>query len=394
MVLALKIWWQIQDFFILIGIILQIILYLYYCICNDPITNIYKGTNNPPKKTIMLYSDWNKRLNKNNRPEGEVFTQPRDDADEQLLKEEKTYSNDDDFSNISIDTNVGDIKKKNGEKSKLSEKPDKRVLKLLKNKSGKNQKSKKDLEDLKSDSEILNLKEEVDIDKISFCQIYWPVVSLKPHIINYFSFMHCCKITKSYIPLSMRLIRSIFLVFLSFVFNILFLNQGYFEKKFIHFNEKYKLIHSESPDLVVKTGDKIGYAISHTFANAIDSLILLIIVNFIVGIIFFSIRNSVSEIIKNNKISDIDDLTSKVKRMNMIFIIIDLILMAIFLLTIVAFVGAYGGGFIDYFIGGIISLIFLELIPFLWSLVIAIFMYLGIKNKNKCCSSFSKFFMF
>ena len=91
----------------------------------------------------MLYSDQNKRLNKNNRPEGEVFIQPRDDADEQLLEEEKTYSNDDDFntSNISIDANVGDIKKKNGEKSKLSEKPDKRVLKLLKNKSGKNQKS-------------------------------------------------------------------------------------------------------------------------------------------------------------------------------------------------------------------------------------------------------------
>ena len=126
----------------------------------------------------------------------------------------------------------------------------------------------------------------------------------------------------------------------------------------------------------------------------VSSLILLIIVNFIVGIIFFSIRNSVGEIVKNNKISDIDDLASKVKRMNMIFIIIDLILMIIFLLTIVAFVGAYGGGFIDYFIGGIISLIFLELIPFLWSLVIALFMYLGIKNKNKCCSSFSKFFMF
>lgn len=112
------------------------------------------------------------------------------------------------------------------------------------------------------------------------------------------------------------------------------------------------------------------------------------------GIIFFSIRNNVVEIIKNNKISDIDDLASKVKRMNMIFIIIDLILMAIFLMTIVAFVGAYGGGFIDYFIGGIISLILFEFIPFLWSLVIALFMYLGLKNKNQCFSSFSKFFMF
>ena len=192
----------------------------------------------------------------------------------------------------------------------------------------------------------------------------------------------------------MRLIRSIFLVFLSFVFNILFLNQNYYEKKFNYFNENYILIHSKSPDLVVPTWDKIRYAISNIFANAIVSLILLIIVNFIVGIIFFSIRNSVIEIIKGNKISDINDLASKFKRKNLIFFIINIILMAIFLLTIAAFVGAYGGGFVDYFIGGIISLIFLELIPFIWSLVIALFIYLGIKKKNKCCSSFSKFFMF
>ena len=68
--------------------------------------------------------------------------------------------------------------------------------------------------------------------------------------------------------------------------------------------------------------------------------------------------------------------------------------MFIFLLTITAFVGAYGGGFVDYFIAGIISLIFLELIPFLWSLILAYLTYLGIRKKDKWYSNVSHFFMF
>ena len=380
-------------FLILIGIVVQIVLYIYYSLCSDPIVNFLKGTNNPPKRSIMLFTDWDRRLKKGNDAEGEVFIQPRDDADEQLLEEERTYSNEGNESSISIDTNVGGDLKKKG-KNKLSEKPDRKVLILLKNKGGKKSKSEKDYEDLKSDSEIIKLNEENDLEQIGFCKIYWSVVSLKQHIINYFSFIHCCKITKSYISLSMRIIRSIFLIFLSFVFNILFLNQTYYEKKFNHFNEKYIFIHSENLEIKVPTGERITYAISNTFAYAMISFILLIVVNFIVGYFFFSVRNSLGEIMKNNDLSEINDLVSKTKKKNLIFFIINIVLMVIFLLTIVGFVGAYGGGFVDYFIPGIISIIFLELFPFLWSLIIALFTYLGIKGKNKCFLSFSKFFMF
>ena len=48
--------------------------------------------------------------------------------------------------------------------------------------------------------------------------------------------------------------------------------------------------------------------------------------------------------------------------------------------TLIAFVGAYGGGFVDYFISGIISLIFFELFPLLWSLVITLLFYFGSRN--------------
>ena len=381
-------------FLVIIGIVAQIILYVLYSIIGEPITNLSKITNNPPKKAIMLFSDWDKRIKKN-ESEGEIFIQPRDDADEQLLEEERTYSNDgNDASNISLDTNVGGENLGNRGKNKLNEKPDKRVLILLKNKGIKKSKAIKDNEDLKSDSEIMKLNDESKITQISFCRLYWSVVSLKQHIINYFSFMSCCKITKSYIPLTIRIIRSIFILFLSFVFNILFLNQTYYEKKFSHFNDKYKLIHAEDPDLKVSTGERISFALSNAFVYALVSFLLLLIVNLILGYLFFSVRNKIIENIRNNDISKIDDLVTKTRKNNLIFFIITLVLMVLFLITIAAFVGAYGGGFVDYFVSGIISLIFFELFPFLWSIFIALFIYLGNKKKIKCLSSFGNFFMF
>ena len=337
-------------FLVIIGIVAQVILYILYSIIGEPITNLSKITSNPPKKAIMLFSDWDKRIKKN-ESEGEIFIQPRDDADEQLLEEERTYSNDgNDASNISLDTNVGGENLGNRGKNKLNEKPDKRVLILLKNKGIRKSKAIKDNEDLKSDSEIMKLNDESKIAQISFCKLYWSVVSLKQHIINYFSFMSCCKITKSYIPLTIRIIRSIFILFLSFVFNILFLNQTYYEKKFAHFNDKYKLIHSEDPDLKVPTGERISYAFSNAFVYALVSFLLLLIVNLIIGFLFFSVRNKIIENIRNNDISKIDDLVTKTKKNNLIFFIINLVLMVLFLVTIAAFVGAYGGGFFDYFV--------------------------------------------
>ena len=384
------------GFFICIIVIVgQIVLYVYYLLCSTPLINLPKSQlkGNPPKKNIILFSDWNKILSSKNVPEGEIYIQPRDDAEEQLLDEEKTYSNDDfNASNISLDTNVdGENRKKLTEKNKLkiSEKADKRILILLKNKGKKNPKA--DAQESESESENLKLTDKNYLEKKNFCQIYWLVVSLKQHIINYFSCIHCCKITKSFVPLSMRLIKSLFLLVLSFVFNILFLSQTYYENKFNHFNEKYSLVHAESLDLNVPTGERIGYAFSNTFVSAMISFILLIIVNFLVGFIFFSVRSDVEEM---KTYSDMENLVSKVKTKNNIFFIIIMVLMVVFLLALTAFCGAYGGGFIDYFIGGIISLIFLEIFPFLWSLIIALLLYIGIRNKNNCCSKVGQFFMF
>ena len=154
------------------------------------------------------------------------------------------------------------------------------------------------------------------------------------------------------------------------MFNILFLNQTYYQKKFDHFNNKYIFIHAEEPNLKVPTGERISFALSNTFVYALVSFLLLLIVNLIIGFLFFSVRNKIIENIRNNDISQIDELVTKTKRNNLIFFIINLILMVLFSLTIAAFVGAYGGGFADYFVSGIISLIFFELFPFLWSFLL------------------------
>ena len=259
----------------------------------------------------------------------------------------------------------------------------------MKNKGKKNPKA--DAQESESESENLKLTDQDFLEKKNFCQIYWLVVSLKQHIINYFSFIHCCKITKSFIPLSMRIIKSLFLLVLSFVFNILFLNQTYYENKFNYFNENNKLMSDKSSELVITTGERIEYAISNTFVGAMISFFLLIIVNFLAGFIFFSVRSDVENM---KSYSDMENLISKMKTKNNIFFIIIMVLMVVFLLALTAFCGVYGGGFVYYFIGGIISLILLELFPFLWSLIIALLLYIGIKNKNNCCSKVGQFFMF
>ena len=377
-------------FLSIIGIVAQIALFIYYLLCSKP---VIIGISNPPKKPLILITDWVRDIKKMNKTENEVYIQPRDDDDEELMEEEKSYCNDEDLDliNYSIDTNVEGNNLKN-RKNKLTEKPEKRILILLNNKESKSSKHlKNESSDSSSEGEIIKLNDENFFENLTFLEIYWFVVSLKQHIINLLSFIKCCKITKSYVPLPLRIIRSIFFIFLSFVFNILFLNQSYYVKKFNHFNDKFTIIHSENENLEISVGEKISYALSNTFANAMISLILLLIVNFIVGYFFFSLRNKIIEGYKNNNIKEV---VSKASKKNIIFFIINIVLMIIFFMTITAFVGAYGGGFVDYFISGIISLIFFEIIPFLWSFILACLIYFGSRKKIEWCSTVSNLFMF
>ena len=124
----------------------QVVLFIFNTIFSKPII-LPKGLSNPPRKQIMLITDWDKFIKRKNESEAEVYIQPRDDDNEQLLEEEKSYSNYAiDLINLSLDTNVEGINGKGVGKSKLSEKPQKRILILLNNKGEKSPKHLKDYE--------------------------------------------------------------------------------------------------------------------------------------------------------------------------------------------------------------------------------------------------------
>ena len=221
----------------------------------------------------MIFSKFDKMKNIENEFEGEISIQPKYDVNEKLLENER-IQNINNIRNISIAINVGDENLKD-KKNKLSKKSKRNILILFKNKEKTNFQNNKEKLKIK----IIKFNNERSTKNINFCNIYSSVIIFYRHIISYFSLIHCCKINESFIPVSIKIIKNIFIFFLSNIFNLLFLNQNYYIKKFNHFNEKYKLIHSENLDLKISTEERIRFALNNTFIYAIFTFILLIIVN-------------------------------------------------------------------------------------------------------------------
>ena len=380
----------------LIGIVGKVVLFICYLLFSSKTINLA----NPPSKIkhrLKIRTDWenanDKSKNKKKKPVDELICdfQDRDEREKDLYEEEKDYTcGTDSFFN---DVNM-EIFGKPADKIDSEKKKSKKFLVLL---PGKHE---NEGEESMSDESIL-LGKSKKKDKRSYCEIYWHVLSLKQHIINFFTVCNCCNITESYVPLPIRLIRSIFLVVLAFLFNMLFLNQKYYSQKFRYFNSEYKLLAGTTDDVTIAPEEVVfteipgndiwKYSFNHTFVNALIVFVLLIVVQFIIGVAFFSLRKY---LFKRDDKSAITELESKTKIKYFVFFIITIVLMIIFMFAFIGFGGAYGGGFSDYFISGIISLIFLQIFPFIWSLIIALFYYIGIRGKSKCCRKVSRFFMF
>ena len=393
-----------------IAIVAEAVFYIWYCICSKVINLGKPKVANPPpkiKNRLFLINEWQNNANKIMVEQGDDeqnLIQSRDEEEDgNLFEEDITFSANLNNSSFSINTDLAIFNNNNVKKRK--DKKGRKVLVLLPEKRNKN-KHKFDDENLKnvSEEEYLTVENAKLNDKRKFCEIYWAVLSIKQHIINFFSGINCCKITESYVPLPIKLIRSVFMIILAFLLNILFLSQKYFLKKYKYFNQNYKLLANKNEEFVVTpeeineesipTGKLISYAISNTFLYAVIDFIILLVVQLLLGIIFFSLRNKVLEIVQKKDVYSIEDLISKTRIKYIIFFILTIGLLFVFLLTFVGFGGAYGGGFIDYLIPGIIALLFLEIFPFLWSLIIAIFRYVANKNGSKCSFEFSQFFMF
>ena len=402
--------------------VVQCLLYIAYGCYGDPLDeNIPKSTSilaNPPKSDsptrIYLYSDWDLNAGKEPVEEEEKVIQPRDDSGDQIMEEEKSLNNDI-FSNVSIDTNAGGLfnDKKTNRSLRAAEK-NKKVLILL----GNNMKTKKKVSIERSSSGKMSAdNDESDdtplgkrkYDNSGFCKNYWKFLSVKQHIINFFDVIPFCNMTLNYIPLTIKLIRSLFLVALSFILSILWLDQKYIQKKWEHFNDKYSLLTSEEKNISIPLSERILYALSHTIVHVIVDLIILIFADFIFGVAFFKIRKEGNEIeelmkeqgenpydrkLKNKFLKKLNALRDKAKNKNNIFFAIVFILVVVFFISLCGFGATYPGGVVDCVTSGIFAIILLEIIPFIWSLILALFRYLGNRKKNDCMKNFSEFFLY
>ena len=398
---------------ILAAFIIQIICYIAYGCFGKPLVNIKDLPNvaNPPKaeddtNRIYLFADWNMNLpgeEKNETQqapnEREIIIQPRDDSGEEIVSEEKSFTNDF-FSNISIDTNAGGSlfpnKRLNRNLKALEKK--KKVLILLGNKGKKKlsveQSSINNEHEIISENDDMPLSRRRKDDKSGLLRNYWIFLSIKQHIINYFADIKCCKMTESYIPLSLRFIRSLFLVVLSVILSILWLDPIYFEKKWNHFNEKYSISNSPNTNIEIPLSERVSYASSKGFGYTVVNLIVLIFADFIIGILFFSLRAEIENILSRGKMSKLQDIILKARRNYNIFYVINFILIIIFFLSLCGFGVTYPGGIVDCLTITFLALLLFEIIPFIWSLILALFRYFGYKKKSSCMIDFSEFFLF
>ena len=401
---------------ILIFFIVQIACYVGYGCFGKPLVNVSNLPTtiplaNPPKLEdnfkIYLFADWNMNLSNSTekeepQDEEEKVIQPRDDSDDQIMEEEKSLNNDF-FSdnNISIDTNAGGLfQEGRTNRSLRALEKSKKVMILLGNRLKKNKKvsveqSINQNEIISDDDEPLSENEKEGSGK--FLKNYWLFLSIKQHIINYFSEITCCKITISYVPLELRFVRSIFLFILSIVITILWLDQKYFEKKWEHFNDKYSLSSTFQKNFEISLVERISYALVNNIGNSIVNLIFLIVGDFIVGAIFFNLRNDVQKLVKKNKVNKVDkmqDYLLKVRRNYNIFYVLNFILIIVFFLSLCGFGVIYPGGIADCLTVAIFSIFLLEIVPFIWALILATFRYFGYKKKKQALISFSEFFLF
>ena len=165
------------------------------------------------------------------------------------------------------------------------------------------------------------------------------------------------------------------------------ITQNYFKSKYEYFNEKYQIEEDDNVKIKIKPMERLSYALKHCFPEVIITFIICVILQFIINFIFFSIRRELCLIAineqKENLNKEVQKLIKKTKCRYIIFAFINLVLMIIFFIYLTNFTTAYSGGALDYIGAGIWTFIFLQLFPFISSLIIASLRYYGIKNKNE-----------
>ena len=250
------------------------------------------------------------------------------------------------------------------------------------------------IKNTKENTEIEN-KEERIIKK--FCEIYCDIICIKQQLINLFL---CSKSLEkeSFISTPMKIIRLIFLILLNLFLNSIFLNQNYFSEKYYFFDKKYDFSHKAEKDFKISIGDKINYALKHCITNILISFIICLIIQLIIGLLFYNSKRKIDDLIDlNKKIIQFEKnniILNKIKCLYITFFIINFILIIFFCLFLIGFNILNKNSEIDFLVPSIITFILLQLITFFISIIISLIMFLGMKNNNKKMINCAKAFLF
>ena len=242
-------------------------------------------------------------------------------------------------------------------------------------------------------NEYISFSEAIKNPSASFWDYYFKLIQLKQPIINLLSPIKCLKIEDSHIPTLVKLMRMVLIFSLNMFFNVLHLDQKYFRAKYKHFSQKYNIRYVYL-DKKISLNERFSYGMAHAALSGFISFLICLIIQSILNFFIFNIKKKLSEIDntkedsnKTNKMAssknDILQIMKKTKKIYLIFFSIGFAIMIIVFFSAINFAGVYIGGELDFIAGFFWTFIFLQIVPFIYCLIFALFRYKGIKNNNE-----------
>ena len=358
--------------------------------------NISINTNNDIKKTII-------EEEKKNNSSHQIHTcekinasfntnMPEDNKGKEFIID-KDYENyyTKNFKNLCKETSER-FHFRNNNNNNNNDKQSKKILVLFNYNEGKDENgSNIDLNN--SIIDYLPLNEIYLNDKRKFIHLYWHVLSLKQPLINIMSFIKFFKITDSYIPITIKINKFLFMIIINLFINTMNISQNYLMKKYEYFNKKYNI---KDNKYNIKSNEIIKYSMKNGFSKAIISFIICLIMFYLIEYIFFNNRKKINNLSLNQYLNikilnrKIIEIMKKIRKKVIIYICISSFIIIIFCLYIINFAFVYPGSVLDSVSISIITFIFLQIIPFITSLLICIMRYYSIKKKYKKLYMFSQ----
>ena len=229
--------------------------------------------------------------------------------------------------------------------------------------------------------------------RLSYIILYWHILSLNQPIINIFSFIKCFKITKSYIPLAIKINKFCLMLIINLFINSMNLSQKYFLKKYEYFSIKNNFLNGGQK---IKINEKIHYAMKKGFSKAMISFIINLIIYYLLEYIFFNNRKRINNLSFEKSINvqklnkKIIELIIFIRKKIIVYISISSFILLVSCIYLITFSFALPGGILDSISNSIMTFIFLQIFPFISSLLICSIRYFSISKKNRKLYEFSQ----